>query len=123
MTQKKILLIDDSQLEIQYLTEILNKENYSISVCTDPTLAVEKATEILPDLILLDIIMPQTDGYKTIRKLKSQESTKNIPVIFVSSKNLDFDKFWGKKQGASEYVTKPINQDQLLNAIKKVLIT
>ena len=116
---KKILIVDDSPVEIQLMKEILLKQNYEVVTCGASKQTISIAEQNSIDLILLDIVMPEADGYKVIRKLKANEKTKEIPVIFVSSKNIDFDILWGKKQGAIDYVTKPIDKAALIKAVEE----
>ncbi len=105
----KILVIDDDPFQVQLLVTILKLENYNIIGYNDNLKAFEDTAGIQPDLILLDLIMPQLDGFEICRRLKAQEQTRNIPVIFVTAKKDQATESEGFKVGAVDYITKPFN--------------
>ncbi len=113
MYREKILIVDDVAQNIAILDNLLNFK-YEILASTDGNVAFEIAKNELPDLILLDIIMPELDGLTLCSMLKENESTKNIPVIFITAKNDDESIISGFKKGAVDYVTKPFKTDELL---------
>ena len=117
MSIKKILVIDDSPTERHVLVEILNKGGYDIITAESGEEGIEKARAEQPDLILMDVVMPGLNGYQATRTLTRDESTKHIPVILVTTKEQETDKIWGLRQGAHDYMTKPINGDELLMKI------
>ena len=117
MSIKKILVIDDSPTERHVLVEILNKGGYDIITAESGDEGIEKARAEQPDLILMDVVMPGLNGYQATRTLTRDESTKHIPVIVCTSKGQETDKIWGLRQGAHDYMTKPINGDELLMKI------
>ena len=117
MSIKKILVIDDSPTERHVLVEILNKGGYDIITAESGEEGIEKARAEQPDLILIDVVMPGLNGYQATRTLTRDESTKHIPVIVCTSKGQETDKIWGLRQGAHDYMTKPINGDELLMKI------
>jgi twitching motility two-component system response regulator PilH len=117
MSIKKILVIDDSPTERHVLVEILNKGGYDIITAESGEEGIEKARAEQPDLILMDVVMPGLNGYQATRTLTRDESTKHIPVIVCTSKGQETDKIWGLRQGAHDYMTKPINGDELLMKI------
>ena len=117
MSIKKILVIDDSPTERHVLVEILNKGGYDIITAESGEEGIEKARAAQPDLILMDVVMPGLNGYQATRTLTRDESTKHIPVIVCTSKGQETDKIWGLRQGAHDYMTKPINGDELLMKI------
>ena len=117
MSIKKILVIDDSPTERHVLVEILNKGGYDIISAESGEEGIEKARAEQPDLILMDVVMPGLNGYQATRTLTRDESTKHIPVIVCTSKGQETDKIWGLRQGAHDYMTKPINGDELLMKI------
>ncbi len=116
MSQEKplILIVDDMPKNIQVLGTILREKEYNIAVATNGIDATKIAEKTIPDLILLDIMMPQMDGYEACKILKSKKETKNIPVIFLTAKNEIEDKIKGFDLGAVDYVTKPFNIPELL---------
>ena len=117
MSIKKILVIDDSPTERHVLVEILNKGGYDIITAESGEEGIETARAEQPDLILMDVVMPGLNGYQATRTLTRDESTKHIPVIVCTSKGQETDKIWGLRQGAHDYMTKPINGDELLMKI------
>ena len=119
MASKLIMIVEDSQTHIQIAESICSENGYKTVIVTEGDKALATATEKKPDLILLDVILPNKNGFQVCRQLKSNEETKDIKIVIVSSKDQASDKFWAKKQGADDYITKPYDQEDLLAAIKK----
>lgn len=117
MTIKKILVIDDSPTERHVLVDVLTRSGYEILTAENGEEGIEKARSEKPDLILMDVVMPGLNGYQATRTLTRDESTKHIPIIVCTSKDQETDKIWGLRQGAHDYLTKPINADELLMKI------
>lgn len=117
----KILIADDSLAEIQLFQAALQPTGHTIITVMDGEAAEAKLKTEKVDLIILDVIMPKKNGFQVCRDIKTNDATKNIPVIMVTSKDQESDKFWGMKQGADEYLTKPFNGDDLLKAVKKYI--
>jgi twitching motility two-component system response regulator PilH len=117
MPIKKILIVDDSATDRQFLIETLSKRGYQCVTAQNGDEGIAKSKTEKPDLILMDIIMPGTDGFKATRAITHDEATKHIPVIVCTSKKLETDKVWGLRQGAKDYVTKPIDAAELLAKI------
>jgi putative two-component system response regulator len=118
--KKRVLVVDDTPENLQFLVALL-KDKYAVVAETSGQKAIEIAKNSKPDLILLDIIMPQMDGYEVCRLLKSEPATSSIPVVFVTSKNDAFDDTIGYSVGASEYLTKPIEPDLLIATVEAYL--
>lgn len=116
-----ILIADDSPTEIYILTKILEKHNHSIVTAGDGEQAIEMAKEHKPNLILMDIVMPKLNGFQSTRRLSKDPETEDIPVIIVSSKNQETDKLWGMRQGAKGYLGKPVEENELIDEINKLL--
>ncbi len=116
---KKILICDDSIAEVKLMQTVLERAGYW-SVAINDSTQIERTIEIeRPSLILLDVVMPQRNGFQVCRDLKANPEFGRIPVILVSSKDGDSDKFWGQQQGADGYVVKPYTPEQLLGAVQR----
>jgi twitching motility two-component system response regulator PilH len=116
-----ILVVDDSPTEIHIFKKILEKQGYTIVVAKDGQEGVDIAIQVHPDLILMDVVMPVLNGFQATRQLKNNEKTSNIPVIMVTTKDQKTDINWGMRQGANEYLVKPVAPVDLLNKIKALL--
>lgn len=117
----RILIVDDSPAEVRLMQAVLDKAGFASVAIHDPmrleqTIAVEH-----PSLILLDVVMPQRNGFQVCRELKGNAQFSGIPVVLVTSKNSDSDRFWGKQQGADGYVVKPFNEDELLRTVRHLV--
>jgi twitching motility two-component system response regulator PilH len=117
----RVLVVDDSPTEIHIFKKILEKQGYQILAAKDGQEGVEIAKQELPDIILMDVVMPVLNGFQATRQLKNNESTANIPVIMVTTKGQQTDKNWGMRQGATEYLVKPVAPADLLQKIKALL--
>jgi twitching motility two-component system response regulator PilH len=117
MPIKKILIVDDSPTERHALSEMLAKNGYSIVTAESGEEAIAKAKSEMPDLILMDVVMPGMNGYQATRTITREEATKHIPVIMCTSKGQETDKIWGMRQGANDYLVKPIVPKVLLEKI------
>src|ERR1035437_6347172 len=117
MPVKTILVIDDSPTERHVFVDLLTRNGYQVITAENGEDGIEKAKSELPDLILMDVVMPGLNGYQATRTLTRDEKTKHIPVIVCTSKNEETDKIWGLRQGAQDYMTKPINSEELLAKI------
>jgi twitching motility two-component system response regulator PilH len=120
MPVKTILIVDDSPTERHVLTEILTAKGYTIATAENGDSGIQRAKDLLPDLILMDVVMPGTNGYQATRALSRDDATKHIPVILCTTKDQETDKIWGMRQGARDYVTKPVNAAELLAKIAAV---
>lgn len=110
----RILIVDDTSRNIQILGPILKKEGYQINIAQNGLQAIKATERVLPDLILLDIMMPELDGFETCEILKASERTRNIPIIFLTAKTETDDIVKGFQLGAVDYITKPFNATELL---------
>ena len=117
MPVKKILIADDSPSDRQYLLEKLSKHGYQCITAEGGTEAIAKSKSEHPDLILMDVIMPGTNGYEATRTITRDEATRTIPVILCTGKDQETDRLWGLRQGARDYVTKPVDLNGLLEKI------
>jgi twitching motility two-component system response regulator PilH len=114
---KKVLIVDDSPAQIFTLKKMVEESGYQTLSAQSGDEALEIAREEIPDVILMDVVMPGMSGFQTARKLSRDLATHAIPVIFVSIKDDEADRIWGMRQGATAYITKPVNPDVLLTAI------
>lgn len=117
MPIKTILVVDDSPTERHILTELLIGAGYQVTTADSGDEGIERAKQIKPDLVLMDVVMPGTNGFQATRALSRDPVTKDIPVIMCTTKNQETDKLWGMRQGAHDYVTKPIDAPALLAKI------
>jgi len=117
MPVRKILIVDDSATNRHGLSEMLTRHGYKCSLAASAKEAIEKAKAEKPDMILMDVVMPDMDGYQATRIITRDEETKNIPVILCTSKNQETDRIWGVRQGAKDYVFKPVDEKDLLAKI------
>ena len=114
---RRILIIDDSPTEQFLLTQILGEGRFEIFTAEDGEEGVVRAKDIQPDLILMDVVMPGINGFQATRKLSRDAATKNIPIIMCTTKSQQTDKIWGLRQGAFDYITKPVDGPLLLAKI------
>jgi twitching motility two-component system response regulator PilH len=112
-----VLVVDDSPTDRQYLSDLLAKNGYKVSSAASAEEALAKVKQVKPDLVLMDVVMPGQNGFQATRTLSTDEATKHIPVIICSTKGQETDKVWGMRQGAKDYVTKPVNGAELLKKI------
>jgi len=116
--RKNILIVEDEKDIIEVLRYYLEKENYRVHVAQDGFQALELASKIIPNLILLDLMLPRLDGIETCRRLKADERLRDIPVIMVTAKAEEADKIKGLEIGADDYVTKPFSAKELVARVK-----
>ncbi|MBK8062773.1 MAG: response regulator [Betaproteobacteria bacterium] len=113
MPVKKILVVDDSPTDRQFMLEALSKLGYQVVLAESGEEAVAKAKSELPDLVLMDVVMPGANGFQATRTIARDEATKHIPVIICTSKSQETDRIWGMRQGARDYIVKPADINEL----------
>lgn len=118
MPIQKILLVDDSKTELHVLSELLSKKGYQVRTAENGEEAMRRLQEEKPDLILMDVVMPGQNGFQLTRAITRDPAYASVPVIICTSKNQETDRVWGMRQGARDYVVKPVNPDELLSKIK-----
>jgi len=120
MTISRILVVDDSPTERFFISDLLVKNGFLVSMAENGEDGVAQAKQILPDLIIMDVIMPGMNGYQATRALSKEDATKDIPIIICTTKDQETDRVWGMRQGARAYLIKPINPDELLKQIRSL---
>ena len=118
MAIQKILVVDDSKTELHHLSDILGKRGYSVRTAENGDEAMRRLGEDKPDLILMDVVMPGQNGFQLTRSITRDPRFADVPVIMCTSKNQETDKVWGMRQGARDYIVKPVNTDELIAKIK-----
>ena len=114
---RKILIVDDSATERHMLNDLLTKAGFDVVASDNGEDAIVKAKAVKPDLILMDVVMPGLNGFQATRAISRDPATKLIPVIMCTSKSQETDRIWGLRQGARDYVVKPVDRDELLAKI------
>ncbi|HTW38063.1 MAG TPA: response regulator [Steroidobacteraceae bacterium] len=109
-----ILIVDDSPTELHVMQKALERHGYQTAAAGDGAEGIRLAREMSPDLIFMDVVMPGMNGYQATRTLVSDPKTRTIPIIMVTSKGQETDKIWGLRQGAVDYMVKPVSPDQLV---------
>lgn len=117
----KVLIVDDSPSQLYNLQKIVEKLGHDVVTAEDGAEGVELAKSELPDLILMDVVMPNLNGFQATRTISKNDSTSHIPIILVTTKDQETDRVWGMRQGAKDYVTKPVNEKAMIATIKKYL--
>lgn len=117
MPVKNILVVDDSPTERFFTVDLLTKAGYQVTTAENGEEGIAKAKATKPDLILMDVVMPGLNGYQATRTLTRDDETKTIPIIVCTSKGQETDRIWGLRQGAIDYLVKPLNPEELLQRI------
>ena len=118
MPIQKILLVDDSKTELHYLSDVLTRRGYAVRTAESGEDAMRRLGEDKPDLILMDVVMPGQNGFQLTRSITRDPRFAGVPVIMCTSKNQETDKVWGMRQGARDYITKPVDSTELFAKIK-----
>ena len=118
MSIQKILLVDDSKTELHHLSELLARRGYQVRTAANGDEALRRLSEDTPDLILMDVVMPGQNGFQLTRTITRDPRYLGLPVIMCTSKNQETDRVWGLRQGARDYVVKPVKADELVAKIK-----
>jgi CheY-like chemotaxis protein len=115
----KVMVVDDAYSELKLMESILKSAGLEVVCFPDGEQLEERMAAERPDVLLLDIVMPNRNGYEILRSLKRDERTRHTPIVLVSSKNQESDRVWGKRQGADEYLGKPFTADQLVSVVRQ----
>jgi twitching motility two-component system response regulator PilH len=114
-----ILIVDDSPTDAYLVKNMLESQGYQTTEASNGEEGIQKAKEIQPNLIIMDVVMPGLNGFQATRKITKSPDTSAIPVVIVSSKDMESDRAWGLMQGAKEFLVKPVKQHELLETVKK----
>ena len=114
----KVLIIDDSKTELMFMTDLLQRNGMTVRTALGAEDAFKRLAEEKPELILMDVVMPGQNGFQLTRAINRTPDFSDIPIIMCTSKNLETDRVWGMRQGARDYITKPVNEVELLAKIK-----
>ena len=117
----RILIVDDSPTEMFRCKEILTKHGFDVLEATNGADGITLAQAELPDLVLMDVVMPGVNGFQATRQIARGATTKHIPIVIVSTKDQETDRVWGKRQGASDYLTKPVDENKLIEVIRQYI--
>jgi twitching motility two-component system response regulator PilH len=117
----KVLIVDDSPTQLQGLRLIVERMGHQVVTADDGAHGVAVAKKEIPDLVLMDVVMPNLNGFQATRQISKDPKTSHIPVILVTTKDQETDKVWGMRQGAKAYITKPIVESQLIETIQGIL--
>lgn len=118
MTIQKVLIVDDSKTELMFMTDLLQRNGMSVRTAEGADEAFKRLSEEKPDLILMDVVMPGQNGFQLTRAINRTPEYSDIPIIMCISKNLETDRVWGMRQGARDYITKPVDAAELFVKIK-----
>ena len=117
----RVLIVDDSPSQLMGMKRIIEKLGHETITAEDGQQGVDVAKKELPDLILMDVVMPNLNGFQATRSISKEATTAHIPIILVTTKDLETDKVWGIRQGAKAYLTKPVNEAALIKLVKELL--
>ena len=116
-----IMIVDDSPTEVHVMKTVLEKHGFDTVSAADGSECISLAREMRPDLILMDVVMPGVNGYQATRTLTRDPQTKSIPVVMITTKSQETDRIWGMRQGAVDYLVKPVSEAVLVSKAKEVL--
>ena len=117
-----ILIVDDSPTDVRMFTTLLERAGHRVSSASSAELGIEMARSQRPDLVIMDVIMPGMNGFQATRTLTRDPITQNVPVLIITTKSMETDRVWGLRQGARDFLTKPVGEKELLARIQKLLV-
>ncbi len=118
MAIQNILVVDDSKTELMFISDLLQKNGFRVTTADDAEQTMLSLGQHVPDLILMDVVMPGQNGFQLARSINKDPRYEHVPIIFCSSKNQETDRLWGLRQGAKDYITKPFKPEELIKKIK-----
>ena len=119
MSIHKVLVVDDSKTELMFMTDLLQKNGFAVRTAENAEDAFKRLGEEKPDLILMDVVMPGQNGFQLTRAITRDPLFADVPIIMCTSKNQETDRVWGMRQGARDYIVKPVKADELISKIKR----
>ena len=117
----RVLIVDDSPSQLMGMKKIMEKLGHEVISAEDGAQGVEVAKRELADLILMDVVMPNLNGFQATRSISKEPATAHIPIVLVTTKDQVTDKVWGLRQGAKAYLTKPVNEAALISLVRDLL--
>ena len=117
-----ILIVDDSPTDVRVFTTLLERAGHRVSSASSAEQGIEMARSLRPDLVIMDVIMPGMNGFQAKRTLNRDPATQNVPVLIITTKSMETDRVWGLRQGARDFLTKPVGEKELLARIQKLLV-
>ncbi|MFW6358309.1 MAG: response regulator [Chroococcales cyanobacterium] len=117
----KVLVVDDVPTELAMISKVLEDAGFQVVKANDGEEAIASIQDSLPDIVVLDVVMPRMNGFEVIREIRDNQKTKNLPVVFCTQKNTQIDQTWGMELGADAYLSKPFVPEQLLNTIERLV--
>jgi twitching motility two-component system response regulator PilH len=117
----QVLIVDDSPTEAHVLKRMLEKNGFEIVIAENGAEGIDRAKALKPDVVLMDVVMPGLNGFQATRQLSKDAETSEIPVIIVTTKDQETDRVWGLRQGARDFLTKPVSEQRLMEKISAVL--
>lgn len=116
-----IFIIDDSPTDVHVLVTLLERAGHEVSSVSNAEEGIERVRADQPDLIIMDVVMPGMNGFQATRTLSRDEGTKHVPIVMITTKSMETDRVWGMRQGAKAFITKPVNEKELLACINELL--
>lgn len=117
----RVFIVDDSPTEVHVLKTMLEKNGHTVASADNAEAGIEQVTATKPDLVLMDVVMPGMNGFQATRALTKAPETQNIPIIIVTTKDQETDRVWGLRQGAKDYITKPVDEAILIEKVNAAL--
>ena len=116
-----ILIIDDSPTDVRVFTTLLERAGHRVAAVNNAEDGIERVRALQPDLVIMDVIMPGMNGFQATRTLTRDPATSNVPIVIITTKSMETDRVWGLRQGAKAFITKPVNERDLLDCIDELL--
>ena len=116
-----ILIIDDSPTDVRVFTTLLERAGHQVAAVNTAEEGIERVRSDLPGLVIMDVIMPGMNGFQATRTLTRDPKTQNVPIVMITTKSMETDRVWGLRQGARAFITKPVNEKELLACINELL--